>query len=159
MMMNIEINKSGLNFGSDLEYISTFIRGTKKPANKKKAIERYRILVRNLKTNEKFLLYLETMLQFAGKDRYQVAWVDGDQLTFVTPTHIRNESCNEVGDGRVVTTIYNYHDIGYDPQSVEDFFDAWIKSDPLVYAGGMLHQFVSTNKQYKWSYKFNNKFY
>lgn len=155
--MNIEISSSGLNFGSDLEYISTFIKGTRKPLNKKKAIERYRILVKNVKTGEKFLLYLETMFQFAGKDRYQVAVIHGSQLTFVTPTHIRNESCNEVVDGHEVTTIYNYHDIGIDPQSVEDFFQAWISSDPLVYTGGMLHQFASNNKKYSWSYKFNNK--
>jgi hypothetical protein len=155
--MNIEISKSGLNFGTDLEYISTFIKGTKKPSNPKNLIERYRILVRNLKTDEKFLLYLETMFQFAGKDRYQVSWIDGDQLTFITPTHIRNKSSNEVGDGHEVTSIFNYHDIGYDPKSVEDFFQAWISSDPLVYTGGMTHQFASVNKNYTWSYKFNNK--
>jgi hypothetical protein len=49
--MNIEISKHGLNFGEDLEYVATFIKGKGKIEP-----ENYRILTRGVKTGEERLL-------------------------------------------------------------------------------------------------------
>ena len=142
--MIIELNKLkfALNFGSDLEYISTFMKGKTKPRDKNQLIERYRILAKNIKTDEKILLYIDERQNFFGKDRYMIESID--DLKFITPTHIKNK-------------VYNYYDIGFDPQTVESLFEAWKLSDPMVHIGNYQHQFISQCSGYTWAYKFNNK--
>ena len=72
-----------------------------------------------------------------------------NELNFITPTYIKN-----IGkDGEV----YNYYEIGFDIKTVEDLFEAWKKSDPMVHVYNYEHQFISNVKGYTWGYKFNNR--
>jgi hypothetical protein len=138
--MNIEISKHGLNFGEDLEYVSTFIKG-----KGKSGVDNYRILVRGVKTGREMILFLEHRPNFFGrKDSCQIAYID--EFKYITSDQIKNKQ-------------YNYYKLGYDLNTVDEFFTKWINSDPMVSIGGFQHQFVTTINNYTWTYRFNNKDY
>lgn len=137
--MNIEISKHGLNFGEDLEYISTFIKG-----KGKSGVDNYRLLVKGTKTGKEMILFLDHRPDFFGKDSYSIEYID--YFKYITPDHIKNKN-------------YNYYNTGYDLNTVDEFFTKWINCDPMVSVGGFMHQFVSDIQNYKWTYKFNNKTY
>jgi len=130
--MNIEISKiHGLNFGEDLEYIQTYIKGKNK--GKLTEVERYRILF--LEGRENF---------FGRKKSFMIESVD--EFQHISPDQIKNRN-------------YNYYKFGYDLNTVDEFFTAYINSDPMIHVGGFQHSFVSGIKNYTWTYKFNGKSY
>jgi hypothetical protein len=152
--------KHSLNFGEDFEYIDTYVLGKSSwETMRVKDIEKYRILVKGVKTGKEKILYLETQPGFFGRDRYQIGWIDDDQINHVDANHIRNESTNEVGDGHEVTNIFDYYRRGNIPKTVEDMFSGWRNSDPMIHNGNMTHSFLSKINNYRGSYRFNQKTY
>lgn len=138
--MIIEISKHGLNFGEDLEYVSTFIKG-----KGKSGVENYRILVKGVKTGKEMLLFLGLRPNFFGRQNsYMIEYVD--DFKHITPDQIKNKQ-------------YNYYNLGIDLNTVDEFFTKWIKGDPMVSVGGYQHQFVTSISNYTWTYRFNNKDY
>jgi hypothetical protein len=135
--MIIEFNSPhSLNMGEDFEYISTYNKG------KKTSVENYRILIKGKKTGKEGLLMLEKRENMFGKDRYHIGFID--EYKTLNENHLKNKN-------------YNYYDIGDDPKTVEDFFNLWKNSDPLIHIGGKTHQFLSKIPNYNYSYKFNKK--
>lgn len=138
--MIIEISKHGLNFGEDLEYVSTFIKG-----KGKSGVDNYRILTKGTKTGKERILFLEHRPNFFGRQNsYAIGYID--DFKYIAPNQIKNKN-------------YNYYDFGVDINSVDVFFTKWINGDPMVSIGGFQHQFVTTISNYTWTYKFNNKEY
>jgi len=138
--MNIEISKHGLNFGEDLEYISTFIKGKGKVKP-----ENYRILVKGVKTGKEGLLMLSPHDNFFGRKlSYMMDYID--DFKYITPDHLKNKN-------------YNYYNLGYDLDTVDTFFTLYVTHDPMISVGGFQHSFLTQIKNYTWTYKFNNKTY
>lgn len=157
--MIIELLKHSLNFGENFEYINTYILSDSLMESKKsKNIEDLRILVRGIKSKKEIILYLEKMEGFAGKDRYQIGYIDNDQITHISKNHIKNTLIKEY-DGIEHTTYFNYWKKGNNPRYLEYMLSAWIKSDPLIHNGDMTHSFLSVINNYRGSYKFNKKVY
>lgn len=148
--MTIELlPKHSLNFGENLEYVATYmLADTYAEAKKSREIEKIRILTKGSKTGKERILYLEKYENFAGRDRYMIAFIDGDQINHVTPNHIENEVTKE---------IFNYWKKGNNPKYVEIMFSAWVNSDPLIHNGDMTHSFLSKQTNYRGGYRFNNK--
>lgn len=139
--MNIEISKlHGLNFGEDLEYIATYIKGKGKPD-----VEKYRILTRGVKTSKERILFLNGRENFFGRKKSFMIEIL-DKFQHISPNQIKNKN-------------YNYYKFGYDLNTIDEFFTAYINSDPMIHVGGLQHSFVSTIKNYTWTYKFNGKYY
>lgn len=139
--MILEISKHGLNFGENLEYISTFIKGKTKPK-----IENYRLLFKGVKTGKEYILFISTTENFFGRERVRLEYLDGGFWKVISPDHIKFKN-------------YNYYKLGVDTNSVEEFFETWKKSDPMIYSGDGFHQFISKVDGYTWTYKFNNKLF
>ena len=139
--MILEANRPyGLNFGEDLEYISTFTKG-----KVKSKVINYRLLFRGVNTGKEYLLFLGTRENFFGRPKsHSIEYVD--QWKTITPDHLKNKN-------------YNYYKIGFDPITVEDFLDEWKKSDPMIHVGNYQHQFLTKINGYTWTYKFNNKLF
>jgi len=157
--MTIELlPKHSLNFGENLEYVSTYILAdTYAEAKRSREIEKIRILTKGSKTGKERILYLEKYENFAGRDRYMIAFIDCDRINHVTPNHIENEAVNEIGDGVEHTERFHYWKKGNNPKYVEIMFSAWVNSDPLIHNGDMTHSFLSKQTNYKGGYRFNNK--
>lgn len=138
--MNIEINKPyANNYGEELEYISTYIKG-----KSGKGVKDYRILVRGVKSGTERLLFLDPRENFFGR---KVMYLIGEcGFKYITPDLLKNKN-------------YNYYNLGYDPSTVDEFFSEWISKDPFVHVGNYQHTFRSMIKDYTWAYKFNNKLY
>lgn len=137
--MNIQISNHGLRFNEDLEYIATYIKGKNKKASN------YRILVKGTKTGKEYLLLLEPRENFFGRTKSQsIGYINDFQ-------HINND--------QIKNRQYNYYKLGYDLNTVDEFFTEWVTNDPMVITGNFQHSFISQIKNYTWSYKFNNKTY
>ena len=137
--MILEISKHGLNFGENLEYVSTFTKGKTKPK-----VENYRLLFKGVKTGKEHILFISTRPGFFGRDCSRIEFLDVSACKVISPDHIKLKN-------------YNYYKLGVDPNTVEEFLETWKKSDPMVYIGNYLHQFISKVNGYTWTYKFNNK--
>ena len=145
--MIIEISNHGLNFGEEIEYVATYIKG--KGKSKLPMVERYRILTKGLKTGNEYILFFEVRENFFGRKKsYGMTCLDKNfgGFRYITPDHIKNNN-------------YNYYKVGYDLSTVDEFFTAYINADPMISAGGFSHQFISGMNNYTWTYKFNNKTY
>jgi len=140
--MIIKINNPyGLNFGEDLEYLGTFVKGNPKKVN----VDHYRLLVKGIKTGKEMILFLSYKLNFFKNPKCsKIEYVD--EFKYVTPTHLKNKN-------------YNYYYLNNDLSTVDEFFTTWKKHDPMIHVGNFQHQFMSSIKNYTWSYKFNNKQY
>jgi hypothetical protein len=142
--MIIEISQHGLNFGEDLEYVSTFVKGKDDTFN----IENYRILTKGVKTGKERLLMLDSIENFFGhKKVYEMSYLEG--FKYITPDHLKFKT---------KAKNYNYYNLGCDISSVDAFFSTWRKYDPPIYIE-YVHQFISLVNNYTWTYKFNNKSY
>lgn len=138
--MIIEISKHGLNFGEDMEYVTTFIKG-----KGKSTVDNYRILIRGTKTGKEMLLFLGHRPNFFGRQQsYMIDYID--EFKYITTDQIKNKQ-------------YNYYKLGFDLNTVDEFFTKWIKGDPMVSVGGYQHQFVTSINNYTWTYRFNGKDY
>lgn len=152
--------KHSLNIGEDHEYIATYmLADTYEEAKQLNNVNNIRILTKGMKSGKERIFYLEKQLGFLGKDRFQMAFIDDDQINHLTPTHILNKAHHEV-DGRNYTENFDYWKRGNNPKFVEIMLSAWVGSDPMIHNNGdMTHSFLSKQKNYKGSYKFNNKIY
>ena len=138
--MIIELNSPySLNLGSNIEYISTYVKG-----KVKSKVEDYRILVKT-QSGDDLLLMLEPRPGFFGRKlSYSIGYIDSFKV--ISQDHLKNK-------------VYNYYNIGFDPQTVEDFFDLWKSSDPMIHIGNKTHQSLTNINGYTYAYKFNNKLY
>jgi hypothetical protein len=128
-----------LNLGEDVEYIAAFIKGKAKPKT-----ENIRILVKGLKTGDEYLLMLEGRENFFGrKISYTISPIPVNDYNYKTIDLIK-------------IRYFNYYRLDSDPSHVHDFFSLWKSSDPMIHTGNLRHQFLSTIKGYKGSYRFDN---
>lgn len=131
-----------LNLGEDYKYIATFCKG-----KGKLTLEKMRILCKGVKTGKEIFLGLEGRENFFGRTlSYQVFTIDVSE--WVTPDHAKGEK-----------KMYNYYRVSSNISTVDEFFTAWLNSDPMVHIGNYTHQFVTAIKDYKGAYEFNNKVY
>jgi len=138
MIINF-LKPHALNLGEDFEYISTFVKGRTKVTT-----DKYRILVRGVNTGKEYLLALEGRPSFFGRPlSYHINTIE--VTNYVTPTYIKGENKK-----------YNYYFHTNDTAPVHEFFDTWVKSDPMVQIGGLKHNFLSAIPNYKGTYKFDN---
>lgn len=138
--MILELDKvHALNFEENLEYVDTYVKGK----NTKPSVESYRILFKGVNTGKEYILFLRKLEKFFGKPFiYEVNYLD--DFNIISPTQLKFKN-------------YNYYQIPNNPTHVEELFDAWKKSDPMVHVGGCQHSFISTCQNYSWSYRFNGK--
>ena len=137
-MYKLEFNSYGLNFGENLIYLDTYIKGKVKNPT----VEDYRILFRGENTNKEYL-YIHKMENFFKRPFiYRIEYIDSHKT--VSSTHIKSKN-------------YNYYKYRNNVQDVIEMLDAWKKTDPLVSNGVYLHSFISKIPNYTWSYKIDNK--
>jgi hypothetical protein len=124
--------------GHEFEYLNTFV--------KSKRGKEYRHHFRNVKTGAEYLLYLDDaptpfnhieMLSVGDKIG------TGFEVWKVSDTHFKN--------GR-----YNYYLKGKHPELVNQLFEKWKSSNPMVSVGGFIHQYISDIPDYDWRFSFNN---
>lgn len=130
-----------LNLGENLEYVDTYVKGK----NTKQTVESYRILFRGVNTGKEWILFLGKMENFFGKPFiYRIEHLNDIDFKRISPFQLKNKN-------------YNYYLIQNNPKHVEELFDAWKSSDPMVHVGGCQHSFISRCLNYSWAYRFNNK--
>lgn len=142
--MILEINRTaGPNYGEDLEYVATYLKGKK--ASDKNPLS-YRILFKGVKTGKEYILWIEERRWIQNRIIYFFESLSQGDYKYISPTHIKNK-------------CYNYYHLSTDPKYVHLMLKTWKKSDPLVHIGNFIHQNISNIKNYTWTYRFENKEY
>ena len=138
--MKIEfIAPHSLNMGEDFEYLAAFKKGKAKAKT-----ENLRLLIKGLKTGKEYILMLDGRENFFGrKISYQISPIPVTPDNYITPDHIKS-------------TRYNYYRLDSNSSHVHEFLTLWKSSDPMIHVGNMGHQFLTTVKGYKGTYKFEN---
>lgn len=140
--MNITINPIHSTLGVETlqyEYLAAYRK------NKKEI----RLLTKNINTGKKILfIYRPTILK-----KFIIDHVEEDDLKFLDENIIKNR-------------MYRYTLIDSDPKWVHQFFEAWIKVDPMVPirknatdSGPAPYQMISKINNYTFSFEFEGRQY
>lgn len=122
-----------LNLEEDFEFISIF------KSRSNQGVEDYRLLLKSVTTGTEVLL---GMYERPGPDHSHLVLFTIDDFKFISPTNIKQQQ-------------YSYHWFSNDITKVEDFFNLWKNSDPMVHLGNYRHSFISKIPNYQGSYRFN----
>lgn len=124
--------------GKEFEYLNTFVKG--------KRGKEYRHHFREVNTGTEYLVYLpDAEPPFNSIEMLSV----GDKMG--AGFEVVKISSSQFKNGR-----YNYYLKGYHPELVNQMFEEWKSSNPMVSVGGFVHQFISDIPDYDWRFLFNN---
>lgn len=124
--------------GNEFEYLNTFVKGKKG--------KEYRHHFRNVNTGVEYMVFvMDGEPPFNHVEMMSVGdkMGAGFEVVKLSETHFKNG-------------IYNYYLKGYHPELVNQMFEKWRASNPMVNFSGYVHRFISDIPDYDWRYSFNN---